>query len=72
MREKVFFGIGMMLAVGAVMYSGVAHALLYFVMIGAVPGTALSLSPTVMLTLATMAAWACLVLYAQRRMRGSI
>ena len=42
----------------------IVDALFYFLMIGAVPGTSINLSPTVMLTIIMLVLWLCIVRYA--------
>lgn len=65
MNMRLYFGLGLVLALLVLIYSGVADALIYFVMIGAIPSTHYSLSPSVMLTIMLLIAWVCVVRYAQ-------
>ncbi len=57
MRTTVFFIILSIAALIAIIDSGVSDALLAFLLSGAVPGTAITLSPTVMMIGCAAIAW---------------
>lgn len=57
MRTTVFFTILLIAAFIAIIDSGVSDALLAFLLSGAVPGTAFTVSPTVMMIGCAAVAW---------------
>lgn len=50
-------------------YSGVAHALVFFVMLGAVPGTSLTIPPAIMFGVILVIIWLCLFVISEAAYR---
>lgn len=64
MKKKLIFAVLIILLVVIVKNSGLLDALIAFLLVGAIPGTSLSMPPSAMLALSGIALWALTIRFA--------